>query len=111
MDNFVAAERIHRDRLYRFLLPFRKSAKKGSFDALGAFPTAIDFTWNFGDGGTASGPVVCHQFDDFGTFTVSVLARDGDRNCGQQTQVSSGGHRAELCSIVCQGALIIPSSE
>lgn len=34
------------------------------------------YTWNFGDGGTATGQAVAHTFNDAGGYTVSVTATD-----------------------------------
>jgi PKD repeat protein len=56
------------------------------FNASAVFPTAEEFFWNFGNGDTAeTGPneVTCTTFDDDGTFTVSLIARSIDRDCGE----------------------------
>ncbi len=36
----------------------------------------IDFTWRFGDGSTAAGPATTHVFEDWGLFTVTLIASD-----------------------------------
>lgn len=36
----------------------------------------LDFTWNFGDGGTGSGVETTHIFDGFGLFRVTLIASD-----------------------------------
>lgn len=51
--------------------------------------TAAGFTyaWNFGDGSTATGPVVNHTYTAAGTYTVSLTATDKDG--GQSTAATS----------------------
>ena len=39
-----------------------------------------DITWNFGDGGTASGPSQSHAYAAAGVYTVTVSATDGAGN-------------------------------
>jgi PKD repeat protein len=56
------------------------------FNATEAFPTAEEFFWDFGNGDTATsvrGQSVCTEFGDDGTFTVSLIARSLDRDCGE----------------------------
>ncbi len=57
-----------------------------NFNAEGIRPgpgrTIVQFSWNFGDGGTASGFQVSHVFATSGTFTVTLSVRD-DANQGQ----------------------------
>ena len=50
------------------------------FSATGSDPgtDTLTFTWNFGDGTTATGGSVTHVYDDNGTFTVSLLLQDED---------------------------------
>lgn len=38
----------------------------------------VAFTWDFGDGGGASGPVVEHAYDRVGVFTVTLTVEDDD---------------------------------
>lgn len=42
--------------------------------------------WSFGDGGTASGEVACHEYDSFGQFTVTLTVQDENRNCDTTSQ-------------------------
>lgn len=42
--------------------------------------------WSFGDGGTASGTVVCHEYDAPGQFTVTLTVQDENRNCDTTSQ-------------------------
>ena len=37
-----------------------------------------DFSWDFGDGGTGSGPTVSHTYADNGAYTVTVTVTDDD---------------------------------
>ncbi|MEM6633241.1 MAG: discoidin domain-containing protein [Bacteroidota bacterium] len=46
----------------------------GSFDVDGDLLT---YSWNFGDGNSASGPTVSHTFDDPGVYTVILDVNDG----------------------------------
>ena len=55
------------------------------FNATAVFPTAEEFFWDFGNGDTAEGEVVCTSFGSDGTFTVTLLARSIDRDCGDLT--------------------------
>ncbi|MEM6428302.1 MAG: PKD domain-containing protein, partial [Deinococcota bacterium] len=40
--------------------------------------TIASYTWNFGDGNVASGPVVSNTFTTAGTFPVTLLVVDND---------------------------------
>ena len=56
-------------------------ASEGSdvlFDATGTAPYSggLQFQWNFGDGGAATGARVIHQFADNGSYTVSLTVTD-----------------------------------
>jgi PKD repeat protein len=56
------------------------------FNASAVFPTAEEFFWSFGNGDTAEtglNQVACTSFDEDGTFTVSLIARSIDRDCGE----------------------------
>jgi hypothetical protein len=50
-----------------------------SFAATGSDPDgdALSYSWNFGDGATATGAVVTHVFGTGGTFNVALTASDG----------------------------------
>jgi hypothetical protein len=50
-----------------------------SFVATGSDPDgdALSYSWNFGDGATATGAVVTHVFGTGGTFNVAVTVSDG----------------------------------
>lgn len=38
--------------------------------------TPVEWFWNFGDGGTASSPVVSHDYSDVGEYSVVMYVRD-----------------------------------
>jgi PKD repeat protein len=45
-----------------------------TFTAVVTGGTNISYTWDFGDGSTATGPVVNHVYASTGTYTVTVTA-------------------------------------
>jgi PKD repeat protein len=52
-----------------------------------------DYRWNFGDGSTASGRTVQHQFDNAGSFAVTLTVTDADGFSASRTKtvaVSAG---------------------
>jgi hypothetical protein len=53
-----------------------------TFDASQSDDSAVNFTWQFGDGTTATGEHVTHEFDP-GIYTVTLTARDGHGNVGR----------------------------
>ena len=48
----------------------------GSISKSNANNPIVSYRWNFGDGDSASGPVVTHDFDDAGTFAVRLTIAD-----------------------------------
>ena len=56
-----------------------------SFDATTSQGTSLTYSWNFGDGGTASGATPTHTYGADGTYTVVMTATD---TCGQVETVS-----------------------
>lgn len=47
----------------------------------------VDYSWNFGDQGTASGLIVTHSFTDYGSYSVTLTVADNDGNTSFTTQV------------------------
>ena len=55
-----------------------------SFDEDG---TISSYSWNFGDGSTASGPMVTHVYTSTGNFTVSLVVTDNDGLTGSTARI------------------------
>lgn len=71
------------------------------FDAQGTTDNGgiISFTWDFGDGNTDSGAVVCHTYRSQGQFQVTLTVIDGDANCVSLTQlINVGAGGAPTCT-------------
>ena len=61
-----------------------------SFTARAAdLPPGAMYEWTFGDGGTATGPVVSHVFPGEGAFVVAVTARAGSRSAESTLAVTA----------------------
>ena len=41
-------------------------------------PDAVEFLWDFGDGGTSSSPLVLHTYSEPGTYTVTLTTTNAD---------------------------------
>lgn len=48
--------------------------------------TAISYTWSFGDGGTASGATVSHQYVAAGSYIVTLTTQDNSNNTSTTNQ-------------------------
>jgi PKD domain len=73
------------------------------FTGTTAFPTAIEFFWDFnGDGRSdATGATACTTFSQAGSFQVFLLARSLDRDCGTaSTVVTVEPGEPATCTIV-----------
>lgn len=79
------------------------------FTGSGAFPTAIEFFWDFGDGSPeATGPVVCHAYSSAGSFQVTLIARSLDRDCGVLQQiVTVGPGEAPTCTVIVSPTQVV----
>jgi len=42
------------------------------------YPNVVSYQWNFGDGNTATGPVVLHQYSTYGSFNVTLTLTTAD---------------------------------
>lgn len=36
----------------------------------------VQFDWDFGDGNTAQGPTIIHQYNEYGTYTITLIVTD-----------------------------------
>lgn len=64
-----------------------------SFSAQGASDpdnAPLTYSWNFGDGGTGSGPNASHVFNNGGTFNVILTVSDGTLSSTTNTSVRVG---------------------
>jgi hypothetical protein len=58
-----------------------------TFTAVISSGTNVSYTWDFGDGNTATGPVVTHVYDAVGTYTVTVTAVNSVSSAEAETVV------------------------
>lgn len=76
-----------------------------SFDGTGSAPGAggiVSYSWDFGDGSTASGPSASHAFATAGVFTVTLTVRDDGNfayTTSRQVTVAPPGQSAGSASI------------
>ncbi|MFN3266078.1 MAG: PKD domain-containing protein [Deinococcales bacterium] len=79
-----------------FVLPSNVKAGQAvlfSSSAADADGDVLTQTWSFGDGGRAGGSSVAHQFDQAGTYTVTLTVRDtkgASHSSSQSLQVAAG---------------------
>ncbi|UCE74551.1 MAG: PKD domain-containing protein [Methanomassiliicoccales archaeon] len=61
----------------RFAIPYELLTfdGSGSFDLDGII---VNYTWDFGDGNTASGMINTHAYTDFGTYIVTLMVTDNE---------------------------------
>ena len=64
---------------------------------------ATEYLWDFGDGVTSTDPEPQHKYTKEGTFTISLIARNGN-GCADTTVLLSGVHT------VNHGQLLIPNA-
>lgn len=53
--------------------------------------TIVSYDWDFGDGTTAAGQTITHQYSSSGTYTVLLVVTDNDGNIASTTQSISVG--------------------
>ncbi len=69
---------------------------------------ALTFTWDFGDGGTGTGPQVDHQYAAAGRYTVTLDVDDGDGGSDQRTMSVIVGEGGEMS---VSGGVGIPTED
>jgi len=63
--------------------------------------TIVSYTWNFGDGSSANGMEVTHQFADSGTYTVYLQVTDDSGNTGSTSKsISVSENQAPTAAFV-----------
>jgi PKD repeat protein len=63
--------------------------------------TIVSFQWNFGDGTTADGETVTHQYGSSGSYTVILEVTDDDGNTGNTSQtVTIGANENPVASFI-----------
>lgn len=72
-----------------------------SFSAIGDDPNgdALSYSWDFGDGGTASGATASHIFRDNGTYTVTATVMDSSGLTASTTLTVSVGNAVPTASV------------
>jgi PKD repeat protein len=69
----------------------------------------ISAQWNFGDGRTANGLSVCHEYTTAGTFTATLVVQDNNHDCGSaQTVVTVGTGTAATCNVTTSPSPVFP---
>ena len=88
-----------------------------AFDGSGSTDNAgiTSYSWTFGDGGTASGPIVAHTFASAGNYTVVLAVADTANQADTESQAVTvtGGSPAAPCTACEQlsGALSGPAMQ
>ena len=63
-----------------------------NFDATGSYDpdgSIVSYSWDFGDGATATGAIVSHAYSASGTYTVTLTVADNDAATDTQTATKS----------------------
>ena len=63
-----------------------------SYDSDGSI---LSYSWDFGDGGTASGAIVTHTYTTSGNFTARLTVFDNSGNAGSSTEIIQVGKPTE----------------
>ncbi|MFZ0548699.1 MAG: PKD domain-containing protein, partial [Candidatus Promineifilaceae bacterium] len=58
-----------------------------TFTAVISSGTNVSYTWDFGDGGLATGPIVSHVYTSAGTYTATVTAVNSVSSAKAETAV------------------------
>jgi large repetitive protein len=71
--------------------------------------TNIEFSWDFGDGNTGSGPSPSHTYSDAGSYTVSVIASNstGEMTATTSVQVSGQPRVVQISTLTSWGLWIL----
>jgi PKD repeat protein len=83
------------------------------FDASGSYDpdgTIVSYSWDFGDGNTATGVEVDHAYEDDGVYTVTLTVIDNDDATGSATTTKNVLNRPPIVSFT-ESAHTVSSSE
>jgi PKD repeat protein len=90
-----------------------KTGELIQFDASASYDpdgTIVSYTWNFGDGATASGITVTHAYADDGTYTVTLTVTDNDGATASLTATKTVLNRPPVASFT-ESALTVYAGE
>jgi PKD repeat protein len=72
--------------------------------------TIVSYSWDFGDGNTATGVEVDHAYEDDGVYTVTLTVVDDDGATGSATATKNGLNRPPI-ALFTESATIVTEDE
>jgi PKD repeat protein len=82
IDSFTRNIHVYFPNKCIFNIEYQKVDDTFTFYAIDSYYNHnAQFSWDFGDGNTATGRVVQHKFKKYGTFRVTLTGTDSSKNC------------------------------